>query len=75
MIKFQFIGKDGSSHIGLGLSEANIQKLKQNLPIVVNLAEISDLAGKVMIFYGKTEAHMEDRLSEFIGPDTKRRVG
>jgi hypothetical protein len=44
-----------------GLSEKNVQLLKEGKPIKIDMTELG-LTGKVLIFYGKTE---EDMMSEF----------
>ena len=69
MIKFKAQGSDGPL-LGFGLSEENIQKLKQGQPIAVDLAEMGCSRGRVLIFYGRTEKEMAQDLREFIGPET-----
>ncbi|MGC3945292.1 MAG: hypothetical protein QM762_12400 [Chryseolinea sp.] len=56
--------------IVLGLSETNIQKLKQDLPIKFNLKELGLTDHDVVIFYGKSESDMINVLYPHIGPDT-----
>lgn len=70
MIKFRLDGKDTSRRlVGLGLSERNVGELKNGNPIVVHGEELG-VPFDVMIFYGVTEAAMQEKLQEFIGPDT-----
>jgi hypothetical protein len=57
-----------------GLSEMNLQKLREGKPIKINMGDL-DLEGEVVIFYGKTEADMERELSSLIGPETKVKRG
>ena len=59
-------------HIFFGLSEVNLQRLREGRPIKVDLAEIG-LTGTVLIFYGETEEKMRDDLAELIGPETDYR--
>lgn len=57
----------------LGLSDANIEKLKNDQPIMFNLKEagLADVDMDVLIFNGKTEESMMESLSELIGPNTE----
>lgn len=52
-----------------GLSELNLQRLREGKPIAVDLAELG-MQGRLVIFYGKTEAAMRAELADLIGPDT-----
>ena len=66
MIKFKGINKNTKKHfIGFGLSEENIKRLKENLPIVINGEDINSIYDYV-IFYGKTEGDMYQELSNYI---------
>lgn len=69
MLKFTYI-KAGIINYGFGLSERNIQLLKQGKPILIDLSELGG-DGNVTIFYGKTEQDMGREIAEFIGPETK----
>lgn len=71
MIKFTAATGEGSSLIGLGLTEENLRRLGAGQPIVVKLAEL--LPGvqiEVLIFAGRDEYDLTERLASFIGPDT-----
>lgn len=74
MIKFRG-ESEGKSLFGFGLSEANIQRLKDGDPIMVDLSVMGG-DGKVLIFYGKTEHEMAMTLKECgaIGPQTEIRI-
>jgi len=51
--------------LGLGISEANLQRLRRGKPIVVQLGDVGNLGGgngRVVLFYGATEEQM---LNEF----------
>lgn len=54
-----------------GLSEDNINHLKEGKPIAIDLKELGLAGGRVLIIYGKTEYDMRNDLAEFIGPDTQ----
>jgi hypothetical protein len=71
MIKFKtFNVKTQRPFIGFGLSDKNIELLKENKPIVINGKDM-DSDVDFMIFWGKTEEEMYEDLKEFIGKDTK----
>lgn len=57
MIKFKAVDhRDGSDVVGLVLSSSNIDKLKCDLPIEVDLRDLGfDHAIKVQIIYGGTD--------------------
>jgi hypothetical protein len=55
MIKFLAHGKKGQTIIGLGLSEGNIQRMKQGDPIYFSLEELGIEGYDVTIVYGETE--------------------
>jgi hypothetical protein len=60
-----------------GLSEMNLQKLREGKPIGIDMSELgpTNETAKVLIFYGKTEADMERDFKEYIGPETKVKRG
>lgn len=63
MIKFTAHGQNGRTTIGLGLSELNIQKLKEGMPINIFLFDIiPNLKEEIVIFYGATEQTMKEEL-------------
>lgn len=65
MIKFQGTGLDGVPIIGFGLSEANVQKLKEGMPVLIDVDHTKELLGvqaRIVIFYGKTEEDMQEDL-------------
>ena len=66
MITFTALADDHTL-IGLGLSEMNIQRLKEGKPILNK-----NVPGyHIMIFYGETEEDMQRELQAFIGPNTQ----
>jgi len=70
MIKFTAIEED-RGFIGIGLSEGNINKLKEGKPILFKLSDMGmNSKLEVIIFYGETEEAMAEELKQFIGPDT-----
>jgi hypothetical protein len=58
-----------NDYIFLGLSEVNVQRLREGKPIRAELADLG-VSGTVIIFYGETEDKMREDLIEFIGPGT-----
>ncbi len=60
----------------LGLSDINIEKLKNNEPILFNLKEagIEDIDVNVMIFNGRTEESMMESMMKDMSLDTKIRT-
>ena len=60
MIKFLAHGKNGQTIIGLGLSEGNIQRLKQGDPVYFSLEELGIEGYDVTIIYGETEEAIKD---------------
>lgn len=67
----KFIAKDSAgSLIGLGLSEQNLRKLREGLPIYANGKEMG-LSHNIYIFYGKTDDDMFDMMKNKISDKTK----
>lgn len=63
MVKFK-TGPEDEPIMGMGLSELNIRKLKEGMPILVD--DPTFFKGKIVIMYGKTEqAIMEDLKKNF----------
>jgi hypothetical protein len=63
--------------VGLGLSTANLERLKQDDPILVHLADLgiqSDLT--ILIFWGESEEKMHARFMRegLIGPETEIKI-
>lgn len=54
--------KDGHPCMVFGLSEGNLEMLRQGKPIVINLAALGLSGGEVVICYGQTE---QDILHDF----------
>ncbi len=73
MIKFNGRDENGRLLIGFGLSEMNLRKLRQGLPIHVHADEMG-FVGDVLIFYGKTEDDLTKQMIDggFVDPDTVR---
>lgn len=70
MVKFT-ADLSGRTLIGLGLSAANIERLREGKPIHINLEELNlPWHGEIMIMFGETEQAIADELQEFIGPET-----
>lgn len=61
MIKFSAT-KDGKSFFGFGITDGNIEKLKEGKPIVIDMSSIGMGDGQMMIFYGPTEQDIIEEL-------------
>jgi hypothetical protein len=73
MIKFTFEGKDGRTHLGLGISRGNVNRLTAGSPILVKLPELRpglSIDGNIMIHFAETERELYEAMKEFIGPET-----
>lgn len=70
MMKFVYTDKSGAPSYGFGLSANNLRRLKEGMPISIDLTKMGG-QGRILIFYGETEQDMARDLAEFIGPDTK----
>jgi hypothetical protein len=55
MVKMGGTTKDGKPMAILGISEMNVQKLKEGMPILVDLKDVNGVECKVSIIYGETE--------------------
>jgi len=72
MLKFLTM-KDGKPLIGLGITEDNIRKLKEGMPIYISAADMLkdfNLDEGIMVFYGKTDQKLADILKPFMRSDT-----
>lgn len=69
MIKATLRGKEGPIYL-LGLSDMNIDKLREKKPLTIDLRELGG-TGEVVICWGHTEGDIACDLMELIGPDTK----
>ena len=68
MIKFAGKDKAGKPMFGFGLSEENIERLKDGQPIVVNMANVGrPEMGTVIICYGTTEKELLKTLTPLGG--------
>lgn len=71
MIKFKAYNHNKKTEFyGFGLSEINIQKLKEKKPIYIDGDKIDSLYD-YLIFYGKTEDEMLDMFKDHIGGKTE----
>lgn len=60
VIQFSGSDDDGHRYIGIGLSAENIRRLRAGDPAVVDMSKHGLPEGsKMVIFYGSTEAEME----------------
>ena len=59
MVKFSSTGHDDKVLLGLGISELNVRRLKEGMPIYIKDDELEQLTGwngNILLMYGKTEA-------------------
>ena len=66
MMKFRGQGKDGAPVYGLGLSEANMRRLKSGMPIRINTEDLGGPPGSIMVFYGRTEEEMAEMVAPWV---------
>jgi hypothetical protein len=74
VIKARLTGHDGAGILLLGLSHANLDKLRADGMkgfIKIKAADIGGAPFDIMSTAAPSEADMADMLSEFIGPETK----
>jgi len=70
MIKATMKGKDDRNILLLGLSQENVNRLKEGKPIHINGDELG-LDNDVVLIYGETEAHIYKELQPMIGTTTR----
>jgi hypothetical protein len=75
MVKFS-CSKDDKLVIGLGITEENIHKLKEGMPIFITPEEVKELTGgavdaNILIMYGKTADDIAVQLSPLISDKTR----
>lgn len=68
MIKFTGKSKTNRTIIGFGLSDMNLQKLKQGKPIYFYGEEVGVPGTDFTILYGKTEKDLENMLKKQTDP-------
>ena len=75
MFKAKALAGDGRTLLILGLTEGNIDRLKQGDPIIFDTATMhiapGETVGRVYIFYGKDEDSIARGVKSLIGPQTK----
>ena len=72
MVKMVATHEDGSKILMLGLSQENVNRLKEGKPILFGTEDLGlGWNGRVCIFYGKTEHDMLEDVSGWIGPHSK----
>jgi len=77
MLKMHAVGKkDDKPHhlVVLGLSYANLARLKKGEPISLDGGEVGLPGVDVLIFAGETEQTMARDVAEFIGPETETKI-
>jgi len=70
MIKAKMTLKDGRPLYLFGLSEMNLLKLREGLPMQIKLEPMGG-SGEIVIMYGTDEGAIARDLADLIGPETK----
>lgn len=65
MLKAKATLHDGRPLYMIGLSEGNLERLRQRRPIWFDMSEIGG-SGQMLIFWGPTEESMAEELAPFI---------
>lgn len=68
MIKFKG-EKEGKTFLGIGISEANVRKLKEGMPILIDDPDFFD--GIILLMYGRTEKDMASEIHPYMSPGFK----
>ena len=72
MVKFVANGEGDKPMLGLGLSEENVQRLKEGHPIRIDGPKIHpSIRCDILIFYGKDEQAMYDDLKSGVDSETR----
>ena len=69
MIKAKATIKGGRPLYLFGLSELNLQRLREGKPITIQLEPMGGV-GEILIMAGETEADIARELADLIGPQT-----
>ena len=69
MIKARITTGDGKAVYLLGLSDKNLEKLREGRPISLHLEDMGG-NGQLVLMWGRTEADIARELSDMIGPET-----
>lgn len=73
MIKMMATGKDGRKIVLLGITDGNIQRLREGKPIHIHGEEMGLGPMEIWIITGKDEATLTEQLAPLIGPETRVR--
>lgn len=68
MVIAKTTGADGKPILILGLSEGNIQCLKEGKPIAVEGAHLG-FSGKIYLMYGETEQHIAAEINAHVNSE------
>jgi len=74
MIKFSATIDKDTKLLGLGLSQGNIDKLKEGAPILIESSDLEKLTGwkgSIFILYGKNETEIQKKLVPFMNSHTR----
>jgi hypothetical protein len=64
MIKFRGKNEKGKDLLGIALSELNVKKLKEGMPILVDDDTFFD--GQILLMYGRTEEEIVEELKDMM---------
>jgi hypothetical protein len=71
-IRFKGTMTDGRTLVGIGITEANVKRLKDGEPIVVRAESVGlEPPVDIVIIYGKTLDDLSNMLAPMLGPETK----
>src|SRR5688572_26243379 len=71
MIKFKLQHPTRGILLGIGLTEANIQRMKADQPAIIRLEEMGLRKGEIVILYGVDEADLLKQLKPHMGKETQ----
>jgi len=70
MIKFRVVVGD-NIFVGFGLSEENLKRLREGMPILIKNDEVKKLFGEkceenIIVMYGRTEKEIQEELAKHL---------
>lgn len=67
MIKFKAMAKNGRTLLGFGITDKNIELLKEGHPIKMDMLDLGLKGLDITIFYGHTDKAMVTRVEDTVG--------
>lgn len=75
MVKAKAMGKDGRAMILMGISQNNVDRLREGQPIYFDPASLKiepgTAIGGITLFYGKDDGELVRTIHTLIGPQTE----